>query len=134
MRLVSVVTRTRSPFSTRVADLGEQVVDLVGDRADLDLRIEQAGRADDLLDDDARAPSRARSRPGWPRRRSSWVTRAFQLVELERSVVERARQAEAVLDERLLARAVAAVHRPDLRHRLVRLVDDQEDSPSGSSR
>ena len=51
----------------------------------------------------------------------------LELFELERPVVERARQAEAVLDERLLARAVAAVHRADLRHGLVRLVDDEQE-------
>ncbi len=42
-------------------------------------------------------------------------------------VVERARQPEAVLDERLLARAVAAVHRADLRDGLVRLVEDHQE-------
>ena len=48
------------------------------------------------------------------------------LVEPQRPVVERGRQAEAELDQRLLARAVAFVHRGDLRHRLVRLVDEQQ--------
>ena len=56
MRLVSVVTSTRSPFFDALADLAEQVVDLAADRAHLDLGIEQAGRADDLLDDHALAP------------------------------------------------------------------------------
>src|SRR5690606_25756586 len=51
----------------------------------------------------------------------------FELFELERAIVERARETEAVLDERLLPRAVAAVHRSDLRHRLVRLVEDEEE-------
>ena len=46
-----------------------------------------------------------------------------ELVEAERSVVERRREAEPVVDERLLARAVALVHPAELRHRLVRLVD-----------
>jgi hypothetical protein len=65
MRLVSVVTSTRSSRSTR-ADLGQQVVDLVADRAHLDLRVEQARRPDDLLDDTPPATARARSRPAWP--------------------------------------------------------------------
>ena len=49
-----------------------------------------------------------------------------ELVEGQRPVVEGRRQAEAVLDERLLARAVAGVHAADLRHGHVRLVDDDE--------
>ena len=36
-----------------VADLGEQVVDLAFDGADFDFGIDEAGGADDLLDDDA---------------------------------------------------------------------------------
>ena len=42
------------------------------------------------------------------------------LLELERPVVERARQAEAVFHQRLLARAVALVHGAELRNGLVR--------------
>ena len=44
-----------------------------------------------------------------------------------RAVVERAGQAEAVVDERLLARAVALVHAADLRHGLVGLVDEADE-------
>ena len=51
------------------------------------------------------------------------VDLAEELVEAERAVVEGGREAEAVVDERLLARAVALVHPPELRHGLVRLVD-----------
>ena len=50
-----------------------------------------------------------------------------ELVEHQRPVVERARQTEAVLDERQLARAVAVEHPADLRQRDVRLVDDDEE-------
>ena len=127
MRLVSVVHEHALVLRRAVADLAEQVVDLAGDRAHLDLGIEEARRADDLLDDDALRPSRARSRRASPTRRCTCSTCALELLELERPVVERARQAEAVLDERLLARAVAAVHRADLRHRLVRLVEDEQE-------
>jgi hypothetical protein len=42
-------------------------------------------------------------------------------------VVERARQPEAVVDQRLLARAVALVHAADLRDGLVRLVDEADE-------
>ena len=47
-----------------------------------------------------------------------------ELVEAERAVVERGREPEAEVDERLLARAVALVHPAELRDGLVRLVDE----------
>src|SRR4051795_7345521 len=50
-----------------------------------------------------------------------------ELVEGLRAIAHRARQAEAVLDERLLARAVAFEHAADLRNRLVRLVDEDDE-------
>ena len=46
---------------------------------------------------------------------------------LQRPVVERGRQPEAVVDQGLLARAVAVVHAADLRDRLVRLVDEGQE-------
>jgi hypothetical protein len=49
---------------------------------------------------------------------------AQELVEAERPVVERRREPEAEVDERLLARAVALVHAAELRHGLVGLVDE----------
>ena len=53
MRLVRVVTRTRCVDGGAFADLGEEVVDLAVDGADFDLRVDEAGGADDLFDDDA---------------------------------------------------------------------------------
>src|SRR5690606_2168569 len=47
-------------------------------------------------------------------------------IEAQRPVVERRRQTEAVFDQRLLARTVAAVHRTELRDRLVALIDDEQ--------
>ena len=47
-------------------------------------------------------------------------------VEAQRPVVDAARQAEAIFGERDLAAVVAARHRPDLRHRLVAFVDEQQ--------
>ena len=127
MRLVSVVTSTRSPLFDALADLAEQVVDLAADRAHLDLRVEQAGRADDLLDDHALGLAAARTRRASPRRRSPGGMRSSNSSNLSGRLSSARRQAEAVLDQRLLARAVAAVHRADLRHRLVRLVDEQQE-------
>ena len=65
--------------------------------------------------------------PGVAETITSWPTRVEELVELERPVVERRGQPEAVVDERLLARAVALVHAADLRDRLVRLVDEDDE-------
>ena len=70
-----------------------------------------------------------RSSNGAGRRRDEHELRhlAEELVEAERPVVERRREPEAVVDERLLARAVALVHAADLRHGLVRLVDEDDE-------
>ena len=87
--------------------------------------IEQARRADDLLDDDALGLLQlvlGRRRGHEDRLRGA----RLPLVEPQRAVVERRRQAEAEVDQRLLARAVAFVHRRDLRDGLVRLVDEQQ--------
>ena len=50
----------------------------------------------------------------------------LELLELQGAVVERRRQPEAVLDERLLARDVPVVHPAQLWQRLVALVDDDQ--------
>ena len=50
-----------------------------------------------------------------------------ELLEGLGAVVERAGQAEAVVHERLLARAVTLVHAADLGHRLVGLVDEADE-------
>ncbi len=49
-----------------------------------------------------------------------------ELVEIERPVVQRGRQAEAVFDQGFLARTVAAVHAADLRHGHMALIDHQK--------
>src|SRR5439155_12376732 len=107
------------------ADLREQVIDLTVRRTDLDLGIDESRRPDDLLDRPRRVLAFVRTR----RRRDEdrLVETRLELVEGERTVVERAGQAEAVLDEDLLARAVAAVHAANLRERDVRLVDEHEE-------
>ena len=100
------------------ADLGQQVVHLALHRPHVDLGVHEAGRADDLLDHDA---ARLLQLVG-PRRRRDVDHLAeprLELLEVERPVVERRGQAEAVLDERLLALPVAVVHPAHLRDRLV---------------
>ena len=50
----------------------------------------------------------------------------MEFLEIQRPVVQRAGQAEPVLDQHGLARAVALVHAADLRDRGVRFVNDQQ--------
>ena len=50
-----------------------------------------------------------------------------ELLPLQRAVVHGRRQPEAVVDEGALAGGVALVHRADLRHGDVRLVDDEQE-------
>ena len=107
-----------------LADLPEEVVDLVPRRAKIDARVDDARRADELLRHAGRVTLLVR--PG--RRRDEdhlWHLRE-ELVETERPVVERRRKPEPEVDQRLLARAIALVHAADLRDRLVRLVDEHD--------
>ena len=109
----------------RAVDLRVQVRDLLPGRLDLDPRVEQACRTDDLLNHLAaglaQLPVAGRGRD---------VDRLMQpllkLVKHQRPVVEGAGQPEAVVDERQLAAAVAGIHPANLRHRDVRLVDKKQ--------
>src|SRR3954469_17623864 len=108
-----------------LAYLLEQIVHLLRDRPHLDHRIDEPRRTDDLLDYDPFALLQfvlCRRRA----HEDDLVHQIFPLLELQRAVVERAREPEAVLDQRLLPRPVAAVHGADLRNRLVRLVHHEE--------
>ena len=132
MRLVSVVTSTRSCFCDADADLRQQVVDLRRRRPHRQHRIDEAGRPHELLDHLSRV--RALVVGGRGRHEDRLRQQALELVEAQRPVVERRRQPEAVVDEVLLARAVALVHAADLRDRDVRLVDEHQRSCAAGSR
>ena len=107
-----------------LADLLEQVVDLALGRADANERIDDTGRADELLDDPL-APLQL-VRTGRRAHVDRLVDAGLEFLECQRAVVERRRQPEAEVDEDLLARPVVLVHADDLRDRHVRLVDDQQ--------
>ncbi len=94
-------------------------------RAQLDLGVDDTRRADELLGDHLRA--RELERAGRRGDEHELLHLPEELVEAERPVVERRREAEAEVDERLLARAVALVHPAELRNRLVRLVDEADE-------
>ena len=112
--------------STRLVDLVDQVVDLPLGGLHDHLGVDQAGRPDDLLDDLAVHLGQLVVARG--RREVVGLADPLQeLVPAQRPVVHGAGQPEAVVDEVALAGHVAFVHATDLRHRDVRLVDDQQE-------
>ena len=123
--LVSVVTSTRSSRSarSRISCSRSSIWPLVG--LSDDLGVDQAGRPDDLLDDAVGLGQLVG--PGGRRQVDGLPDPLEELLPLQRPVVHRAGQPEAVLDEGALAGHVALVHRADLRHRHVRLVDDEQE-------
>ena len=126
MRLVSTVTRRAVARAAAVSlDLAQQVVDLAAGRAHLDRRVDEAGRADHLLDEDALG---ALHLPGAGRRRDVHGLRphGVPFLEAQRAVVEAGGQPEAVFGQRRLAAEVALVHAADLRHRDVALVGEDQ--------
>ena len=105
-------------------DFTDQVVYLSLGRTDLNLRIDQPRRTDDLLCD--LLGMFHFIWPGCGRRINSVSHMLFKLAEFEWAIVHRTRQAEAVLHQGFLAGPVAVVHAPNLRHGHMTLVDDQE--------
>src|SRR5215203_311242 len=108
-----------------LADLLHQVVDLVLRLANVDLRIDDPGRPHDLLDDLGGMVALEVARRGRDEHDLRGVLE--ELVEGLRPVVEGARQPEAEVHQRVLARAVALEHAADLGHGLVRLVDEADE-------
>ena len=106
-------------------NLIEQVVDLVFARSHFNLWVEEARRSDDLLYDHAFRFHEFEVGRGC-RDVDDLVSHLLKLLESQGAVVEGCRQAETILHKILLACAVAAIHRVQLRHRHVALVDDQE--------
>ena len=124
--LVSVVTSTRSSRSVALADLVHQVVDLVaGSRAPR--RRGSTIPVGRTICSTIRAECARSYSPGVADTNTSCGVIERNSSKRLRAVVQRARQPEAVVDERLLARAVALVHAADLRHGLVGLVDEADE-------
>ena len=113
------------PPSDHLADLAHQMIDLAVHRMDRHLGIDQPGRPDDLFDHALAVPLFVRSGRGGGK--DHLVQAILELGEGERPVVQRRGEPEAVFDQRLLPRPVPMIHPPDLRDRLVRLVDDQQE-------
>ena len=125
MRLVSVVTSTRWPFSRQARHSARRSSTWCSTGRTMQIGVDQAGRADHLLDEHAAG---ALELPGRGRGRDEHRLRPHHvpLLELERPVVDAGGQAEAELGQRALALEVALVHAADLRHRDVALVDEQD--------
>ena len=106
-------------------DLIDEVIDLVLGRANLYPRVEESCRADQLLDDDAVALLQL-----IVARRGGDVDHValhlLKLVEAERAIVDRRREAEAVGDEVFLPLPVATIHPSHLGDRDVALIDDHQ--------
>ena len=109
-----------------LADLADQVVDLALRRFDDDLRVDQAGRPDHLLDELAARLAQLVC-AGRRRQIDRLADPVGELLPGQRPVVDRRRQPEPEVDEVALARHVALVHAADLRHGHVRLVDDEQE-------
>jgi hypothetical protein len=106
--------------------LAEQIVHLVGGRADVHRRVDQPGGADHLFGEHAagllQLPRRRRGRD------MRWSAGAWHVpfLKAQRPVVHAGGQAEAIFGQRRLAAEVAAIHRADLRDGLVGLIDEDQ--------
>ena len=108
-----------------LADLAEEVVHLVGYRLHNNLRIHETRGPDDLLHD---LPRRLAQLVGRRCRRNvdPLVLEGRELIETERPVVEGGGEAEAVVDQGLLSRPIAPVHRIELGNGGMALIDEDE--------
>ena len=107
------------------ADFADDVVHLRAPRADVDRRIDQPGRANDLLDE------HAAELVGAPRRRASPTPRpiagaSVPFLEAQRPVVHAGGQAGTGFGQGRLAPEVAAEHAADLRHGDVAFVGEHQ--------
>ena len=95
------------------------------DGTDFYFGVDEAGGADDLLDHDA-GGTRELVGAGGGGDVDDLAGAVFELFELEGAVVHGGGQAEAVVDEVLLAAAVAVPHAVELRDGDVGFVDEEE--------
>ena len=106
------------------ADFSDQVVDLPVHRAHVDLGIQKSRRADDLL-----GPEQlVRFLVGTRRRahEEHLVDVSLKFFKIERPVVQRRRQAEAIFHQGRLAGPVAVIHGADLGNGHMGLVHDDQ--------
>ena len=107
------------------ADLPDQIVHLAGRRPQDHLRIQQACRPDDLLDDLLRAFALVRS--GCRGNEDRLPDAPLEFLKEQGAVVVGGRQAEAVFHKGVLPCPVPVVHCADLRHGHMALVNDGQE-------
>src|SRR5262249_53059502 len=103
-------------------DLLDQIIDLPLDWADLNLGIDETGRADDLLNHlraNAQLPF-----GGGGRDEDRVADFRPELFGRQRPIVPRARQAKTIINEGVLARSIAEIHALQLWQRHVRFIDE----------
>ncbi len=108
-----------------VAAFGDQVVDLVLDRPYFDRWVDQSGRADHLLGEDA-AGALHLPRAGRGADIDGGRAHRVPFLEFQRPVVDAGGQAEAEFGQRVFAAVIAFVHRADLRHRHMAFVGEHQ--------
>src|SRR5581483_3822478 len=106
-------------------NLVQQVVNLSLYGANLHLRVNQSGWPDDLLYYHSAGLCQF-VRTGRGRHVDDLIHAIFEFLELQRTVIQCRRKAEAVLDQHALARTIAMPHGVQLWDRLVRLVNKQQ--------
>ena len=108
-----------------LVNFSQEVVHLSFDGTHFDGRIQEPRRANDLL-----CQIRLDAHFIRPRRRrdvDDLIDALGEFVKCQRTVVQRGRQTETIVDERAFSRLVAIVHRAQLRHRHMRLIDHDEE-------
>ena len=101
----------------------QEIIDLCLGRAHLDQWVQQTGGAHDLFGNMA---ARVLQLIGSRRRRDMYdlLDKPLPLLKAQGTIVQRTWQTEAVLHQRLLARAIAVVHAPHLRDGHMAFVDE----------
>ncbi len=99
----------------------QKIVNLAFDRTNFHRRINQAGGTNDLLHHHA-GRFRQLIRAGRGGDVDDLIGALFKFFKLQRPIIERRRQAEAILHQVFLARAIAVPHAMQLRNGLVRFI------------
>ena len=104
------------------ADFTQHIIDLVGSRTHLYLRVYQTGGAHDLLD---HLPCMLLLVSGWCGGYKNRLPHlAFELFKLQRPVVQRTGQPKAIVHQVVFARPVAVVHGVELANHDVTFVQE----------
>ena len=107
------------------ANLLKQIINLTLGRLDHNLRVNQTGRANNLLHITISLRQLILTRG---RRKVNRLTDTLQeLLPLQRAVIHRRRQTETMLHQGALTRHITLIHGTNLRNRHVRLVNNQQE-------